>query len=53
MPRNLKRHYGKGDLHFIAFSCYERRPLLGTVRARNRFVINDKFHDVGSTTWSV
>jgi putative transposase len=38
MPRNLKRHYGKGDLHFITFSCYERRPLLGTVRARNLFV---------------
>jgi putative transposase len=38
MPRNLTRHYGKGDLHFITFSCYERRPLLGTVRARNLFV---------------
>jgi len=38
MPRNLKRHYGKGDLHFITFSCYERRPLLGTIRARNVFV---------------
>ena len=38
MPRNLKRHYGKGDLHFITFSCYERRPLLGTVRGRNLFV---------------
>jgi putative transposase len=38
MPRKLKRHYGKGDLHFITFSCYERRALLGTVRARNLFV---------------
>ena len=38
MPRNLKRHYGKDDLHFITFSCYERRPLLGTVRGRNLFV---------------
>ncbi|HTQ61928.1 MAG TPA: transposase [Candidatus Solibacter sp.] len=38
MPRNLKRHYGKGDLHFITFSCYERRALLGTARARNLFV---------------
>ncbi|MHB8501757.1 MAG: REP-associated tyrosine transposase [Candidatus Acidiferrales bacterium] len=38
MPRNLKRHYGNGELHFITFSCYERRPLLGTVRARNLFV---------------
>jgi putative transposase len=38
MPRNLKRHYGKGDLHFVTFSCFERRPLLGTARARNLFV---------------
>jgi len=38
MPRNLRRHYGKGDLHFITFSCYERRPLLETARARNLFV---------------
>jgi putative transposase len=34
----LKRHYGQGHLHFITFSCYRRRPLLGTVRARDRFV---------------
>jgi len=34
----LKRHYGQGDLHFITFSCYRRRPLLGTVRARDRFL---------------
>jgi putative transposase len=38
MPRNLKRHYGKGDLHFITFSCFERRPLLGSVRSRNLFL---------------
>lgn len=38
MPRNLKRHYGKGDLHFITYSCYERRSLLAPVRARNLFV---------------
>jgi len=38
MPKKLKRHYGKGDLHFITFSCYERRSLLGTVGARNLFV---------------
>jgi putative transposase len=38
MPRNLNRHYGKGDLRLITFSCYERRPLLETVRARNLFV---------------
>lgn len=35
MPKNLKRITGRGDLHFITFCCYQRRPLLGTVRARN------------------
>jgi putative transposase len=34
----LRRFYGSGDLHFVTFSCYQRRPYLGTVRARNRFV---------------
>jgi putative transposase len=34
----LRRFYGSGDLHFVTFSCYRRRPYLGTVRARNRFV---------------
>ena len=38
MPKNLKRHYGRGDLQFLTFSCYRRLPLLGTVRARNVFV---------------
>src|SRR6202030_4190233 len=35
---NLKRYHGKGDLHFISFSCHERRALLGTVRSRDVFV---------------
>ena len=35
---SLKRLYGQGHLHFITFSCYRRRPLLGTARARDRFV---------------
>ena len=35
MPKNLKRITGCGDLHFITFCCYQRRPLMGTVRARN------------------
>jgi putative transposase len=35
MPKNLKRLTGYGDLHFITFCCYQRRPLLATVRARN------------------
>jgi len=34
----LRRLYGRRDLHFVTFSCYRRRPYLGTVRARNRFV---------------
>ena len=38
MPRNLKRHYGQGDLHFVTFRCHRRRPLLGTARARDCFV---------------
>ena len=38
MPRGLRRHYGLGDLHFITFGCYERRPVLQTVRAKNLFV---------------
>jgi putative transposase len=38
MPKNLKRYCGRGDLHFLTFSCYRRLPLLGTVRARNFFV---------------
>jgi len=38
MPKKLKRYYGRGDLHFITFSCYRRLALLGTVRARNTFV---------------
>ena len=34
----LRRLYGRRDLHFVTFSCYRRRPYLGTVRARSRFV---------------
>jgi len=34
----LQRFYGRRDLHFVTFSCYRRRPYLGTARARNRFV---------------
>ena len=35
MPKNLKRYIGRGDLHFINFTRYERRALLGSVKARN------------------
>ncbi|MGC2530341.1 MAG: transposase [Candidatus Acidiferrum sp.] len=37
-PKELKRYYGQGHLHFLTFSCYRRLPLLGTARARNAFV---------------
>jgi putative transposase len=32
VPRDLKRFYGSGDLHFITFSCHQRRPLLTAKR---------------------
>jgi putative transposase len=38
MPKNLKRYYGLGHLHFITFSCYRRMALLGTVRSRDAFI---------------
>jgi putative transposase len=38
MRNPLRRYYGQGDLHFVTFSCYRRRPLLGTPRARDYFV---------------
>jgi putative transposase len=38
MPKRLKRYYGRGDLHFLTFSCYRRLPLLKTMRARNLLV---------------
>jgi putative transposase len=38
MRNPLRRYYGLGDLHFVTFSCFRRRPFLGTARVRNRFV---------------
>ena len=38
MRNRLERRYGQGELHFITFSCSRRRPLLGTVEARDCFV---------------
>jgi len=38
MPKDLKRHYGQCDLHFITFCCYHRRRYLETARARNLFL---------------
>jgi putative transposase len=34
----LKRYYGRGDLHFLTFSCYQRRDFLATDHARDLFV---------------
>ena len=38
MPKKLKRYYGRGDLHFLTFSCYRRLPLLGSAPARSKLV---------------
>jgi len=38
MRNPLRRYYGRGDLHFVTFSCYRRLPFLGTRHARDRFV---------------
>ena len=38
MRNPLQRRYGQGDLHFITFSSFGRRPLLGTARTRDCFV---------------
>ena len=38
MRNPLQRRYGDGDLHFVTFSCFGWRPLLGTPDTRNCFV---------------
>ncbi len=38
MAHKLIRHYGRGHLHFITFTCHRRLPLLRSIRARNAFV---------------
>lgn len=38
MPTGLQRYYGKGDLHFVTFSCYQRLPLFKTKTAMALFV---------------
>jgi putative transposase len=38
MPNRLHRYYGAGYLHFITTSCYQRRPLLGSVQNREWFL---------------
>ena len=38
MPTGLKRYYGAGYLHYVTFSCYQRRAVLGTARRRDLLV---------------
>jgi hypothetical protein len=35
MPWGLKRYYGTGSLHFITWSCFRRKPLLGNPARRD------------------
>ncbi len=37
MPTELKRYQQAGHLHFVTFSCHDRRPYLGTPKARGLF----------------
>jgi REP-associated tyrosine transposase len=37
MPRGLIRYQEWGHLHFITFSCFHRKPFLGSAAARKRF----------------
>src|SRR5271170_1192087 len=38
MPWGLQRFQETGDLHFVTFSCYRRRPYLGCAAARDVFI---------------
>jgi putative transposase len=38
MPEALHRFYGRNDLHFLTFSCYQRRPLLASASRRDLFL---------------
>jgi putative transposase len=38
MPWGLQRYYGTGGLHFITWSCCQRRPLLDGEVARDLFL---------------
>ena len=38
VPKNLKRYYGSGDLHFITCSCCHRQRLLGAPHLRDLFL---------------
>jgi len=38
MPQSLRRFYGGGDLHFLTFSCYQRKPLLSNTSRCDLFL---------------
>lgn len=38
VPRNLKRYYRAGHLHFITCSCCQRQPWLGLPKRRDLFL---------------
>src|SRR6266699_691518 len=37
MPWGLKRFHATGQLHYLTFSCYKRRPNFHTVESRTTF----------------
>jgi putative transposase len=39
VTQGLVRYQKSGDLHFVTFSCYQRRQYLGTPTARDRFEV--------------
>jgi REP element-mobilizing transposase RayT len=38
MTQALHRYYGAGDLHFVTFSCYQRKPSLNSDVRRDLFL---------------
>jgi len=38
MPEHLKRYQDNGDLHFVTFSCYDRKPHLSSPGAKDIFL---------------
>jgi len=38
VPKHPQRAYGGGDLHFVTFSCFQRRPLIDCAEHRDVFL---------------
>jgi hypothetical protein len=38
MKNKPQRYYGRKELHFITFSCYQRKPFLNSLRAKTVFI---------------